>query len=201
MSIKILGGIAKGLSLFVPKGNTIRPTSVMLKRRVFDSNQNLTSYTFIDSCAGSGSVGVEAWSRGAEEVILIEKSKLVHSILKKNIQIIEKKYSQELSNRPINYSLNSVEKWIIGFKEKYMAWSSEKKLNTIFFFDPPYNLKDLYISIVIDDLINGGWFKGEIWVESDRTKGHSIEFWEKSNVFCRKVYRQGTSYIAIIDCE
>ena len=69
MSVKILGGFARGLNLLVPKGDLIRPTSIMLKRRVFDFFQRMDDKIFIDLCAGSGAVGLEAWSRGAQKFI------------------------------------------------------------------------------------------------------------------------------------
>ena len=73
MSLKILGGKAKGFTISVPPADTIRPMQVMLKRRVFDSYQNLEGVTFVDLCAGSGAVGLEAWSRGADEIYYSEK--------------------------------------------------------------------------------------------------------------------------------
>jgi hypothetical protein len=74
MSIQILGGLARGRTLDVPTGNLIRPTSVMLRRRLFDARQDMSSFHFYDLCSGSGSVGIEAWSRGAEALFLNEKN-------------------------------------------------------------------------------------------------------------------------------
>ena len=62
MGLKILGGIAKGNTINIPKNGSFRPTSIRLKRRLFDFRQNWEGYTFIDLCAGSGAVGIESWS-------------------------------------------------------------------------------------------------------------------------------------------
>ena len=99
MSVKVLGGWAKGFSLKVPQGDQVRPTSVMLKRRVFDSVQNLEGTIFIDGCAGSGAMGIEAWSRGASEVHLLEKSPKVYRNLEENVKRLEDKYPEEATNR------------------------------------------------------------------------------------------------------
>ena len=74
MPLRILGGKAKGQLLKSPPENSItRPTSVMLKRKFFDAFQDLGEAHFYDLCAGSGSVGIEAWSRGVKQVELVEK--------------------------------------------------------------------------------------------------------------------------------
>ena len=71
MTLRILGGYLKGLKLDVNEKTTC-PTGVMLKRRIFDARQYLEGVHFIDLCAGSGSVGIEALSRGATKVSLVE---------------------------------------------------------------------------------------------------------------------------------
>lgn len=72
MAINILGGHAKGHALFVPPTSITRATTVMLRRKFFDAHQDLTNCLFIDLFAGSGAMGLEACSRGAERVILVE---------------------------------------------------------------------------------------------------------------------------------
>ena len=76
MSISILGGVAKGAKLATPSSHNTRPTSVLLKRRLFDSHQSFEGIEFYDICAGSGSMGIEAMSRGAEKVIFVESNQM-----------------------------------------------------------------------------------------------------------------------------
>jgi 16S rRNA (guanine966-N2)-methyltransferase len=59
MALKILQGEAKGLSLVAPSSGT-RPTSVLLRRKVFDAHQDMSDSIFIDCCAGTGAMGLEA---------------------------------------------------------------------------------------------------------------------------------------------
>src|SRR3990172_5277353 len=98
MSIKILGGIAKGTILFLPNEKLARPTLVLLKRKIFDAAQNFEGSIFIDACAGSGAIGLEAWSRGADRVYLIESDKKVFDCLLKNTEKIEKHFNQEIKD-------------------------------------------------------------------------------------------------------
>lgn len=195
MSLKILGGVAKGRSLFVPSGDTIRPTSVMMRRRLFDSRQNMADHIFVDACAGSGAMGLEAWSRGAQKVFLIEEDKRVFKILEKNLDVIAN-YNED-GERPIEISNCNFERWISNFTEVYSRFSQQEKNQCIIYFDPPYHLHKLYQNVIMG-LINPEWFTGELWIESDEKKGLPISFWHDMGLKERKIFSQGTSYVFIV---
>ncbi len=198
MSVKILGGLAKGQSLFVPKGVDLRPTSVRLKRRLFDSHQNWEGKIFIDACAGTGSIGFEAWSRGCDQVYLIEADRKSFQNLKNNAQKLSGKLSKSDAGEIFCHSMY-FEKWLKGFKEKYSSWSEEEKENTVIFFDPPYRLTDLYKKVVLEQLVGEKWFVGTLWIESDTKKGLGPKFWDEQGLEAKKVYSQGDSYVYIVD--
>jgi 16S rRNA (guanine966-N2)-methyltransferase len=198
MSIKILGGAAQNFSLNVPTGHTIRPMAVMLKRRVFDAYQDLDGVVFVDLCGGSGAVGIEAWSRGATEVYLSELNKKVFFNLKKNLERLNDKFSDESKRRPLKAINMNCLKWIEVFKTTYLSWKLEQKENTILFFAPPYPEHKLYERF-LTYLESSDWFVGQLWVESDTQKGvslNNIEDWgRKSN----RVFEQGTTFLSIIN--
>ncbi|MCR9206577.1 MAG: RsmD family RNA methyltransferase [Halobacteriovoraceae bacterium] len=185
MSIKIMGGLAKSRSLFIPKGTQTRPTSVLLKRRIFDSHQDLSSFHFIDLCAGSGSVGLEAWSRGALSVTFVENHRNATHAIKNNIKAFKEAFPEEFNERSISLHNTSVLSWI-----KSADWSED----TILFLDPPY--EDLKLVETLSQAIMDKGDFGLFWLESDRTKGFPAEHWEKKGWIPKKVYQQGTSYIA-----
>lgn len=195
MSLKILGGVAKGRSLFVPPGDTIRPTSVMMRRRLFDSRQNMSDYIFVDACAGSGAMGFEAWSRGAKKIYLIEEDKKVFKTLEKNLEIIES-YAED-EDRPIQVANSNFERWVSAFSEEYSRWSEEERRACIIYFDPPYHMHKLYKSVVMG-LIHPDWFTGELWLESDEKKGLPLSLWREMGLKEKKVFTQGTSYVLIV---
>ncbi len=197
MSLTLLGGIAKGYSLVVPKGDTVRPTSVMLRRKIFDAHQDLTDIVFIDLCAGTGAVALEAWSRGALQCILIEADSKTYKVLTQNIVNLEKRFLEECDERLIQSKCIKALNWMNQFQNVYEQWDPQKQADTIIFFDPPYEKKDLY-----QDIVNFGlreWFKGRIWIESDRQKGFASDFWQSWGDQFTKTYIQGTSYIAVLD--
>jgi len=55
------------------KKQTVRPTSAVVRKAIFDILQNVESKTFIDLYAGKGFVGMEALKKGADEVIFVEQ--------------------------------------------------------------------------------------------------------------------------------
>lgn len=123
--MRIIGGKAKGRTLHFPPGSKERPTSDFLREALFNMLGSLEEKIFLDLFAGSGSVGLEAASRGAQEVYFVEKSKILVEIIKKNIQkccldencfVIAADIEQGLSNL---------------LKKKCEA--------DIIFIDPPYN--------------------------------------------------------------
>ena len=84
--MEILGGPAKGMSLKVPEGREVRPTSVRSRRALFDMLGDLSGKRFCDLFAGSGAVGIEAASRGACHVLLAEDSPQALSVVRDNVK-------------------------------------------------------------------------------------------------------------------
>ena len=84
--MEILGGLAKGLNLKVPAGREVRPTSVRSRRALFDMLGDLTGKHFCDFFAGSGAVGIEAASRGASHVLLVEKAPAALAAVRDNVR-------------------------------------------------------------------------------------------------------------------
>ena len=194
MSVKILGGIASGFVLATPKGKLIRPTASNLKRKVFDSRQNFAGMVFIDACAGSGAIGLTAWSRNADELWLVEADKNVYKVLKKNVEKIHNAYRNESSN--IHLVKEDFESWIMKFKKIYGNWDREKKKNTIIFMDPPYEQTMFHRRMI--KYLASGRYSGEIWIESDQKKGLSLEFWQRvKEISLVKSFHQGDGHIAI----
>ena len=74
--ITICSGNLKGINLFVPQGQTIRPSSGRTRAAIFNTLQHrfdLGDFLIWDAYAGSGSIGLEAFSRGASPIVFTEK--------------------------------------------------------------------------------------------------------------------------------
>lgn len=71
--MRIIGGTQKGFLLKRPKAAHVRPTTDMIKEALFNILQSVSGKAFLDVFAGTGSVGIEALSRGASLVVFVEK--------------------------------------------------------------------------------------------------------------------------------
>lgn len=84
--LRIIGGKFKGLKLEMLDSPLTRPTKAILKESLFNTLQNdIIDCGFIEGFGGSGSVGIEALSRGAKEAIFIESNPQSLKILKANL--------------------------------------------------------------------------------------------------------------------
>lgn len=122
--MRIISGTARGTKLNTLEGQATRPTLDRVKESIFNIIQNeITDSVFLDLFSGSGAIGLEAASRGAQKVILCDNSKEAIKIINKNI---EKTHLQE---KVKVYNLDY--KTLISTKLK-------EKLDIIY-IDPPYN--------------------------------------------------------------
>ena len=89
--MRVIAGSARGRLLSVPAGDRVRPTADRVKEALFSS---LTSrfgsfdkLTALDLFAGSGSLGIESLSRGADSVVFIDSSLESLQFIRKNLQL------------------------------------------------------------------------------------------------------------------
>lgn len=83
--MRVVGGSGKGKRLYSPGSDNVRPTTDQVKEAIFNILPPLDGKYFLDLFAGSGGVGIEALSRGAEFVAFVEKNAYVSRHIKKNI--------------------------------------------------------------------------------------------------------------------
>jgi len=85
--LKVLGGKLKGRNFFMPAG--IRPTQSITRKALFDMiGHDQSGVKFLDLFAGSGAVGIEAYSLGAEKVVMVERSPKCLSTIRENLSIL-----------------------------------------------------------------------------------------------------------------
>ena len=83
--MRIIGGCEKGRRLLKLSGTSIRPTSDMIKEALFNMLPEIPGKRFLDLFAGTGSVGLEALSRGADQVVFVEKDFSCIEIIIRNL--------------------------------------------------------------------------------------------------------------------
>lgn len=145
--MRIIAGKYKKSKIFTIEGLGTRPVMDRIKETIFNIMMHRFSIIdteVLDLYAGSGSLGLEALSRGAKSITFVEKSKEAVDILKKNIE-----------------KLNCKEHCIVKHSSVELFLENSNGQYNIIFCDPPFNIADpIYIlnmilkkDIVFDDSI------------------------------------------------
>jgi len=128
---KIIGGEFKGKFIEIPNIQTTRSSKSILKESLFNTLQfDIIDKNFVEVFSGSGSIGLEALSRGASKCYFIEYNKIAYRVLQDNIKLLNPSKCHHIYG-------DSFEKFdtILG-----MLKNSNKK--TYFYFDPPFATRD-----------------------------------------------------------
>jgi len=126
--MRIIAGIAKGMTLAVPRTG-VRPTADRIRGAIFSSfGDRVVGARVLDLFAGTGALGLEAASRGAESVMFVEQARAALECLDKNIVTFRK-------NRDATCQF-SVARSAVDVKISSLVSSGETF--TLIFADPPY---------------------------------------------------------------
>ncbi len=87
MQMRVITGSAKGKRLVTPEGRDVRPTPERVKEGLFSALQfDIEGRRVLDLFAGSGQLGIEALSRGADSAVLVDSSAVSVKTAKRNIE-------------------------------------------------------------------------------------------------------------------
>ena len=154
--MRVIAGSARGTRLAAPPGKHTRPTADRVREALFSiiqSRFDLEDARVLDICAGTGSLGIEALSRGCAFCCFIESDRNALSALKKNLSKVRFDARADLFELDALKALNLL--------------AARKDQFDIVFLDPPY-ASNLYL-VVMETLCNRSLLKvGGLFVaESD----------------------------------
>lgn len=128
--IRITGGEFRGRKIKSPRGRGSRPTLDTVREALFNIIGNdLSGIRFLDLYAGVGLVGIEALSRGAQEVLFVEKELSLVKILRENLTGLNVTHQAKIYH-------GSAPSLVLRFIKKPMDF---------IFLDPPYGTNDAAI--------------------------------------------------------
>lgn len=85
--MRVIAGERKGLRLVAPRGRGVRPTTDRVKQVLFDVlRDKVEGQRVLDLYAGSGALGIEALSRGADAATFVERSSAAWAALRRNLE-------------------------------------------------------------------------------------------------------------------
>lgn len=165
--MRIIAGVAKGRTLGSVAGST-RPTSDRAREALFSS---LTSefgdflgLHVLDLFGGSGAIALEALSRGASIVHVIERDSEAQKTIQNNYEIVSK-------NQPVgNFHLYSMS------AQRFVSESAKEKYHFVY-IDPPFDFTDSEVEDLLGRLHMEGFLKKDAMVAVERTTRGSRFCW------------------------
>jgi 16S rRNA (guanine966-N2)-methyltransferase len=143
---RIVAGAAKGRRLSVPPGRATRPTSDRAREGMYSAVTHLLGplggARVLDLYAGSGAVGLEALSRGAEHVMLVESDRASAAVIASNIAAV---------------GLPGAVARTAAVEQVVSAPCPDGPFDLVF-LDPPYAVPDDEVRVVLGVLGANGWF-------------------------------------------
>ena len=128
---KIIAGDFKGKLIEIPNIFTTRSSKGILKESLFNTLQfDIIDKNFVEVFSGSGSIGLEALSRGASQCYFIEYNKVAYKVLQENIKRLNPAKCQHIFG-------DSFEKF-----DTVLSMVENRHEKTYFYFDPPFATRD-----------------------------------------------------------
>ena len=155
---RIISGLAGGRRIRTPPGSGTRPTSDRAREALFSRLEHLDVLhhrKVLDLYAGSGALGLEAASRGADRVLLVESEWAAVSVIRKNIA--------ELGLAGVSVRAETVERALLG------APTSDQGRCDLVLADPPYSVTDNTLAEVLALLVTHQWLSEDAFVVVERS--------------------------------
>jgi len=123
--MRVITGLARGRKIKEPQGNSIRPTTSMVKESLFSIIQfDIQGRRALDLFAGTGQLGIEALSRGAVSCDFVDSAKISCALVRENLKSTQLEGGQVFQSDAASF---------IRRGQKY----------DLIFVDPPYDLENL----------------------------------------------------------
>jgi 16S rRNA (guanine966-N2)-methyltransferase len=153
---RIIGGTAGGRRLVTPRGQATRPTSDRVREALFSAIESwcgsLEGLRFLDLYAGSGAVGLEAWSRGAGVVTLVEQDRRTAALIARNA-----------------VTLGFAKADVVAASVTTTLAASPAAPYDVVFSDPPYPMPDAAVAADLAALVGHGWLVPDALVVVERS--------------------------------
>lgn len=169
--MRVIAGSAKSLRLKTIEGLDTRPTTDRIKETLFNMiNPYINDCTFLDLFSGSGGIGIEALSRGADFAVFVEQNQGAITCIKENLTFTHLSEKGMVLKQDVMQALKSLE-------TKYQF--------DILFMDPPYDkgLEEQVLLYLKDSSI----LHQDSIIILETSKGNSLSYVEELNFEIVKV--------------
>ena len=184
--MQIVGGQFRNRKLVTPKGDSTRPTSGMLRETLFNiCQQSIIDARFLDLCAGSGAVGLEALSRGAKEATFVENNREALKCIHQNIATLQVQGATHIIPAEALRALKQ--------------FAERKAQFDLIYVDPPYQTEEeislaqqILLAIDQHQLLAAN---GTLFIEEAHANRHVLEETFLQNLILEKNRKSGKSIL------
>jgi 16S rRNA (guanine(966)-N(2))-methyltransferase RsmD len=159
--MRLIAGEAKGRRLQVPRGRRVRPTGARLRESAFGILEHrgaISGARVLDLFAGTGALGLEALSRGADQLIAVEQDRFVARVLAANASACGFADRVEVRCQPVEVALERL--------------AGRGRFGLVL-LDPPYRSRE--IVTVLRDLVRHGLLEEDAFVLAEHAPGAGPE--------------------------
>jgi 16S rRNA (guanine966-N2)-methyltransferase len=181
---RIIAGTVGGRTLRTPPGSGTRPTSDRVREALFsalDARDAVRGARVLDLYAGSGALGLEAASRGAASVLLVESDRRAAEVMAGNVRDLG------LDAASVRVTRSSVEAALA-------REAGESERADLVFIDPPYDVDEGALGMVLDRLV-ASWLAPGGLVLVERSKRSPEPTWPSGLDRAGKPRRYGDTTI------
>lgn len=166
--MRIIAGTYRGRAIEAPKGMGTRPTTDRVRESLMSAIASATGgfedLVVLDAFAGSGALGIESLSRGADTVIFADKDPKVCSLITKNLKT--------LGVAPENYR--------VYIKNTLQAPPQFVRPYDLVFLDPPYIFAPDSLVAMLEQLEAAGCLAQDVLITYEHAKGAEVAAFEAS---------------------
>lgn len=187
---RIIAGAAGGRRLETPTGEHTRPTSDRVREAVFsglDARGVLSGARVLDLFAGSGALGLEAASRGASYVVLVDSSRQAAAVARRNAAVVG---SAVVGAAEVRVVLSPALRHLERCQERSMD---------LVFLDPPYALPEALLEEHLEALVTGGWLALNAMIVVERSARGPEPHWP-AGLQPEQVRRYGETAVWTANC-
>ncbi|CAB4546784.1 MAG: 16S rRNA (guanine(966)-N(2))-methyltransferase RsmD [Actinobacteria bacterium] len=187
--MRIIAGSAKGRTLTQPAGVT-RPTSDRTREGIFSALESeigtCVGITFLDLFGGTGAVGLEALSRGASEVIVVEKDVKAANVCRENYELISRSTSGNFSVLRMSV-------------DNYLDLEASKLPSCdVVYLDPPYEVTNEIIEKILGKICDRGLLHADAVVIVERSSRTKPFTWPAGlKALKERKYGEGAVYFGV----
>ncbi len=155
--LRVIGGESRGRRLKAPRGLATRPTLARIRESIFSrlaARMDISGLKVLDLFAGTGSLGIEALSRGAATVTFVDNARAATSVIEHNLEQLGLKDRGRILESDVYCALSRL--------------SDEGEKFDLIFLDPPYARG--FGDKVMADLVGKGLLKNDSWIATEVSK-------------------------------